>query len=1738
MEVSNFDEDIINFNLSGQDGIDSSGPKINIEMVVDTYTEPANIQVLIQSPGDTQYWTTAEAVSTSNFKINYDYTFDAPNDAPSGIWFLRKVRLINASGAEIEYDDTILKNKGFNTSVDLYNPNSDNNAPDLVSLGSFEVNGNDSDPQTNIEVNFVIEVNDQEDAFNRAYGVLESPKHDGGDGNVSDVAIIDKSTTPNTASFTWVLDPKTVSGEYRIDDIRLYDSAGNRHIYYGCDNSDVEDCLGEFGNYKVTIENPIEDNQTPQLSDFKLSGSYDDDGRKTLTVRTLIDNGATQETDIKRQYIRIIGPNTGNIDDDKFVLQSDGYYQLDVLLPLEADDGDYEVSYWFIVDDALNDNYLTGSEIAELGFSNKISFNGAEANNKPIITSSSFTIDENQTNIGTIQVFDGDDDVLTYALSGGDSESISIDSASGVLSFNNAPDYETKSAYAVIVEVSDDVHVVQKAIAIEINNLNDNTPVISSSASFSINEGETNVGQVSATDADGDSISYSISGSDASALTIDSSSGVLTFNSAPDFNTKSSYSITATASDGENAADQNVTIDINNVNENAPTFTSTSTFNVDENQTLVGTVVATDPDGDTITYSVSGNDAFSIDASSGVLTFNTAPDYENNSGFNVTATASDGDYSVNQTITVNINDLNDNSPVFTSNDSFTVAENQISVGTFTSTDADQNTSIIYSLSGTDALAFNLNSASGVFSFINEPDYEVQSSYSMVANASDGANNTTQNVTITISDVNEAPTITSGVIFRPNENQTAIGSIEATDPEGDNLIYLIFGTDASEITVNNATGALTFNASPDYETKSSYSIVGQVNDGTLIAQKAFQIELVNLNDNIPVFTSAETFSPDENQTSVGTVVATDADGDALAYSISGTDASSFILDTTSGVLAFDTPPDYEAKSSYDIVISATDGLTSVDQNIAVQVNNLNDNVPVFTSSLNISVEENETSAGTIQASDADGDDLSFTITGGADASSFTLNETTGALTFNTAPDHETKSSYSLIITVSDGEQSTESAFAIAITDLNDSGPVFTSSDTLNRDEQDFLVGNQDQWSNYTVVTLGATDDLGEADNEITFTLAEGFDNNDFRISDGNNLHIWEGLDYENPVDQDDNNVYEIAVTATNSIGSTVQNITVTINNVNDEAVVCQSDSVVEEIVEGFGSVTINVSNQLSSCVDVDGFPITFDLDFGSNQGDKDILNAVLDTVNQTLTVDTTNIDYENAQDANDDNTYFFRIEANDGGSSDTISVNIPIQNVNDNAPRYNNSVSYTWTLNESTGPEPAGWATGDSNNWMGSCVYDLDGLGSYTDISISLSGADADKFELMDPLPDTFSNGEEDCSNSNQGYTGRRFALQPLAYQDFETNNQNTYSFNLDLSDGELTSQTEFTVNVVNRFGVHDSSTPFTKSVSFRSYWAENSSKVFLKNDSLNQKQPWGTGITFYTESLTTAATLLQISQLGSDSNNSATEDMIHVFTGYDSGGQYIEFKYHQVLSTSNSDTWGYTIKTYVNQTNQQNWWGLYIDFDGTSFADSRYDASAFRLYLVDLNGGTGVVDLVNHPNSTITYTDQTNENETDAYPTAGYFIDWKKTYNNQSGNNFGDRYASLVTTTFLPDDLPDTTEIEMIITDPNKWLTDYKIGQDYRRYSGDDVNEAGHLLQDFQINNVESANSTQVYLFCEYNWDEDSSSIPNEVWTAENNNDNDSQVLKFDVGGGNNSDPECNLEGNIDSFSNNSPMFD
>jgi len=90
------------------------------------------------------------------------------------------------------------------------------------------------------------------------------------------------------------------------------------------------------------------------------------------------------------------------------------------------------------------------------------------------------------------------------------------------------------------------------------------------------------------------------------------------------------------------------------------------TFNVPENTTAVGTVIATDADlpAQTVTYSITGGadrSLFSINATTGVLSFLTPPDYEHptdvgaNNSYEVQITANDGaGISTAQDLTVNV----------------------------------------------------------------------------------------------------------------------------------------------------------------------------------------------------------------------------------------------------------------------------------------------------------------------------------------------------------------------------------------------------------------------------------------------------------------------------------------------------------------------------------------------------------------------------------------------------------------------------------------------------------------------------------------------------------------------------------------------------------------------------------------------------------------------------------------------------------------------------------------------------------------------------------------------------------------------------------------------------------------------------------------------------------------------------------------------------------------------------
>tara|TARA_E500000178_G_scaffold330913_1_gene363248 strand:+ start:7155 stop:10604 length:3450 start_codon:yes stop_codon:yes gene_type:complete len=213
----------------------------------------------------------------------------------------------------------------------------------------------------------------------------------------------------------------------------------------------------------------------------------------------------------------------------------------------------------------------------------------------------------------------------------------------------------------------------------------------------------------------------------------------------------------------------------------SPEIDISSTVTVQENQINVLTAVVSDVDsGDILTLSISGGqDAalFSIDNNSGAITFNTAPDYEAPSDENVSndyeieVSLSDGIESVTKNIIVSVSDVDDVPPSFISPATFNVQENQTLIGTLSASDPD-SPSTTFSAVNSDITITN----EGILSFFTAPDYEANNRYSVIVTASDGANSTTQTISIIIDDVDESITGPSVAVWNPFDGATKNGNI--------------------------------------------------------------------------------------------------------------------------------------------------------------------------------------------------------------------------------------------------------------------------------------------------------------------------------------------------------------------------------------------------------------------------------------------------------------------------------------------------------------------------------------------------------------------------------------------------------------------------------------------------------------------------------------------------------------------------------------------------------------------------------------------------------------------------------------------------------------------------------------------------------------------------------------------------------------------------------------------------
>ncbi|MBC2836397.1 beta strand repeat-containing protein [Paragemmobacter straminiformis] len=696
-------------------------------------------------------------------------------------------------------------------------------------------------------------------------------------------------------------------------------------------------------------------------------------------------------------------------------------------------------------------------------------------NDAPVITAAdtTATLPEDGTATATGQITAADVDTgatLSYSATAqtegsADYGSFSVDnSGKWTFALSNGADAVQTLAEGTSVELTYTVTVkddkgatATQDVTVTITGTND-APVITA-ADTAANVAEdgtaTATGQITATDVDtGATLTYSAEASNAGhadygSFSVDGNGGwsfALSNNSAAvqsiaeGKSVELTYTVTVTDEHGATAT-QDVKVTITGTND-APVITSSAqTGAVAEDGTLTasGTVTATDVDtGATQSFSGSATGtygAFAVDAATGQWTYtldnaahqNLAQGETKTETFTVTVKDDKG-ATATQDVKVTITGTND-APVITSSaQAGAVAEDGTltASGTVTATDVDTGATQSFSGNATGTYgAFAVDAATGKWTYtldnaahqnLAQGDTKTET-FTVTVKDEHGAT-ATQDVKVTITGTNDAPVITSSAqtgAVAEDGTLTATGTVTATDV--DTGATQSFSGNATgtygAFAVDAATGQWTYsldNAAHQNlaqgETQTETFTVTVKDDKGATATQDVTVTITGTNDK-PVFTAAApTVSMTEDQLSVsGQVQATDVDGDAVTYGLSGmpvADKFSSISVSNNGAWSYQVNPSSVQSlhagetdvETFNIVAYDTNG-GAVIQTVTVNITGVNDAAAIGGVSTGSVTEDGTLTAnGKVTVTDVDHDEAAF-------RAPTSLTGTYGTFTFNTA-----------------------------------------------------------------------------------------------------------------------------------------------------------------------------------------------------------------------------------------------------------------------------------------------------------------------------------------------------------------------------------------------------------------------------------------------------------------------------------------------------------------------------------------------------------------------------------------------------------------------------------------------------------------------------------------------------------------------------------------------------------------
>ena len=454
---------------------------------------------------------------------------------------------------------------------------------------------------------------------------------------------------------------------------------------------------------------------------------------------------------------------------------------------------------------------------------------------------------------------------------------------------------------------------------------------------------------------------------------------------------------------------------------------------VEEDASLSIPITYLDYDFDPLTVAVSStNDNVSavLNASGYLVDLVPSPNF--NGSTTITVSVDDGEASASTTFDISVTAVNDAPSMVSISNISTLEETSATVG-LNATDIDGDTDFTFSANTTSDL-FDV-SISGSTLSINPGENKVGEGSVTVSVSDGGLSSEAISFDVVIQNVNDAPVLS--YIETPNsvseDGDDILVILNASDVDGDDVTFTA-NTSNSDLFESVVINGNTITLNPADNASGSSIVNVFASDGSASVAGEFYVDVLAVNDAPTLGALSDTEFAEEGTVSIA-LSGSDIDSAALTYSVSSDDNVSTSID--GNILYITGVQDYNGSLSLDVSVS--DGELSASQTLALSVTPVND-APVLASTDDISFDEDGSGSTSLSGSDVDGDELSYSITGGVDIVA-TLNG--GDISF--APPADYNGSEVFNVSVSDGEYTDSQSITVTVNPVNDAPVLATVGD---------------------------------------------------------------------------------------------------------------------------------------------------------------------------------------------------------------------------------------------------------------------------------------------------------------------------------------------------------------------------------------------------------------------------------------------------------------------------------------------------------------------------------------------------------------------------------------------------------------------------------------------------------------------------------------------------------------------